>query len=328
MVKSFTIIFAFFAIGNAAVPAFAEKPAVLHVSSYHPEYLWTASNQRGLETHLDPRIKLITHYLNTKRRGPAEYPGITEQAWQAYLTVKPDLVVLGDDNALKLLGSKVAAESLPVVFYGINANPRIYFPDRRIPENVTGVLERPLFLNLLAAIKHIVPDTTSVLVLLDSSTTSEGLSEIVFGGRQALFLRGLTVITRTLANFVDWREAVLTAGAEYQAILIGSFFTVRNDDNVVIEPIELLNWTSANSVVPVFGTLDFTVGDRGAVGALVVDGELHGSRAARKVNSILFEDGFGQIELDDEGSYIFNKLQMQRFGLTLPKSIASEAKYQ
>lgn len=115
---------------------------ILVISSYHPEYLWDRSYNASLEAHLGSNHRISHFYMDTKRRSPDDFDQIAEQALAFYRQTKPDLVVLGDDNAINYLAREIATLGTPVVFLGMNENPRhkglVGHP------KITGVLERPL----------------------------------------------------------------------------------------------------------------------------------------------------------------------------------------
>lgn len=79
---------------------------ILVISSYHPEYLWDRSYNASLEAHLGSAHRISHFYMDTKRRPPEEFDRIAEQALAFYRQVRPDLVVLGDDNAINYLAAR------------------------------------------------------------------------------------------------------------------------------------------------------------------------------------------------------------------------------
>ena len=82
---------------------------ILVISSYHPEYLWDQSYNASLAANLKGDHHISHFYMDTKRRPAEEFDQIAEQALAYYRQVKPDLVVLGDDNAINYLASDIAS---------------------------------------------------------------------------------------------------------------------------------------------------------------------------------------------------------------------------
>lgn len=86
--------------------------------------------------------------MDTKRIPAREYSVAADRAFQAYQQLKPDLVVLGDDNALYYLLPKLYNEPISIVFLGINSNPRELLDEYSGIAQVTGILEQPLFVKI------------------------------------------------------------------------------------------------------------------------------------------------------------------------------------
>ena len=81
--------------------------------------------------------------------------------------------MLGDDNALKYMGPKLANKNVTVVYYGINGNPRTYLGGN-VPLNFKGVLERVPVAELARRVINIVKDNKhkQITLLQDGSTSS------------------------------------------------------------------------------------------------------------------------------------------------------------
>jgi hypothetical protein len=137
--------------------AFALEPSqvVLVIESYNRDYAWDKGYRSAIEEALGSRYTLEWYEMDTKRLPVGEHQRMADGAWARYLALSPDLVILGDDAALKFLGPRFATVHTPVVFLGINANPRNYL--ERVPPNMTGVLERPILKRSLVYINELLP---------------------------------------------------------------------------------------------------------------------------------------------------------------------------
>lgn len=100
--------------------------------------------------------------MDTKRIPAREYSVAADRAFQAYQQLKPDLVVLGDDNALYYLLPKLYNEPISIVFLGINSNPRELLDEYSGIAQVTGILEQPLFVKNMAEIGRLLPKENGV----------------------------------------------------------------------------------------------------------------------------------------------------------------------
>lgn len=80
---------------------------VLVIQSYHSGYAWDAAYTKGLKEGINAQHQLHFFEMDTKRIPAREYSAAADRAFQAYQQLKPDLVVLGDDNALYYLLPKL-----------------------------------------------------------------------------------------------------------------------------------------------------------------------------------------------------------------------------
>jgi ABC-type uncharacterized transport system substrate-binding protein len=302
----------------------AAQYKVLIVHSYGPELPWVQQCNRGISSALPEGFALRFEYLDTKRIPESEYSRKAEEAMQVYHAYAPDLVMLGDDNALRLLGPRMAADGLPIVFFGINGNPRSYF--KSIPPNVSGRLEiLPLF-SWVRYIRRIMPEAKQCLILMDRSETSDALISHFFGENMHASVDGVAVDYRIVSTFAEWKRAV-NESAGYQFITIPLFHTLKDEKGAVVPVEEVARWVSAESRIPVFAYQDYMVGNNGVVGAYVIPGEAHAFSAAELARNILLGEASdkGGLSADHVGTFYFNHKQLERFGLTLPPGIAKEA---
>ena len=134
--------------------------------------------------------------MDTKRQSKSAYSKKADQAWAKIQQTQPQLVVLGDDNALKFLGPKLLDGNIPVVYLGINNNPNDYVP---AGHNLTGVLERPLFdFNFDLIGKLVRPQPKKILVLFDHGTTSR--SSRLRGSDSERWLSGVSCPDKASSN--------------------------------------------------------------------------------------------------------------------------------
>jgi ABC-type sugar transport system substrate-binding protein len=102
------------------------KPHVLVIQSYHKEYPWDATYLEGIRKTLAAHATITTFEMDTKRLPKETFPERARLAFEAYQASKPDLVIVGDDNATKMLAAQISEAGTPVIFLGVNANPRAY----------------------------------------------------------------------------------------------------------------------------------------------------------------------------------------------------------
>jgi ABC-type uncharacterized transport system substrate-binding protein len=304
-------------------PVGAQK--VLIVESYHPTLEWTVQCEKGIRSALGSTVAIVPFYMDTKRIPESDFRKKANLAFHTYLKEKPDLVMLGDDDALRLVGPMLAGKGTPLVYFGINDNPRNYFD--KLPFNMTGVLERTPVIPWLRYLRQIFPDARRALVLFDESVTSQAIVDVVFQSKTSISIDGMNVDYKMTGTFREWKNIVKNTGS-YQILLMPTFHSIKSDTGAPVSINAVIEWTSANTPVPVFTNQDYTVSDTGVIGAYVIYGLNHGRMAGEIARSILLDNTPVQDippKTDREGRFYFNRKQMERFGITLPESIKNTA---
>lgn len=312
------------------LPAVAQPPAptVLLIESYHAGFEWDAGYKAALQARLQPACQLVSFELDTKRLPPQRHAAMADQAWALYQKLKPALVILGDDAALSLLAARLAATATPVVYLGINNNPRAYYDPGKV-RNFTGVLERPLVKRNVAQLRKILPAARRVLFLFDTSMTSTVLLSEVFQGQARQTIEGLDVDVKLIEDWQRWQAVVLAARSNgYDAIYLGTYQALREETAFPRTAMAMLRWTSEHAQVPVFGLWDFFVGPDLAAGGLVLDGREQGMAAADIALRILAGTTPGKIYpiTAQRGRFVFSRAQLLRHHIVLPPEIAAHSK--
>jgi ABC-type uncharacterized transport system substrate-binding protein len=313
MLKSLLLLL----LTSLSLPLYAAH--ILVISSYHPEFLWDKSYNKGLLDGLHGEHQISHFYMDTKRYQREEFDDIAQRAIAFYLKSKPDLVVLGDDNAINYLANEIAALGTPVVFLGMNENPRLKgFVGH---PKITGVLERPLLKRNISEISQLMGGLDKALVLFDSSNVALTAIEDEFKTQTQLRVGQTLINSQLMGDYGLWQEAVLNAKKNgYQAIFLGLYHTLVDAQGQHVSEQTVLAWTSANSPLPLFCFWEFSVGKGMAIGGLVLDGNDQGHQAAALINSILA--GTLPRTLSPRaalrGEYVFSKSELARWQLTVP----------
>lgn len=299
---------------------------ILVIESYHAGFGWDAGYRQGLNESLASDHQLTFFEMDTKRVPSKEYEHRAELAHQAYLELKPDLVVIGDDNALSYMLPKLYQEPIPIVFLGINSNPRELLTKYYGKAGVTGILERPFYTKTMAGVGEVLDSPTTnpkVLVMFDSGNTSK-IAVRTIENQTALIKQNLSIDTQvqTFSTEREWRDAVLNAKSNgVSAILVGLFQTLVDSNGESVPSEELLDWTSKNSEVPLFGFWDFSIGKGKAAGGVILDGRSQGIQAGNIAREIL-EKGLDAstfpIQAGHQGMEIYSAEEFKRWGLTPP----------
>jgi ABC-type uncharacterized transport system substrate-binding protein len=316
-------------LAAGAAPRAAAAETILVIESYHAEFPWDAGYKEALQATLGKTYQLEFFQMDTKRLPKAQHAAMADKAWRRFLALRPALVVLGDDAALKFLAQRLGTTSVPVVYLGINNNPRKYF-DAAVVKNITGVLERPALKRNIVFVRDILPKAKRALVLFDTDATSQVVLNETFDGKHRQWINGVSVELKLVDRWEQWRTEVLDARKNYDVIFIGLYQALHDANGKSVNTSdEVLRWTSDNAPVPVFCFWDFSVGADKAIGGLVLHGKEQGRAAADMALKILSGTAPETIYpvTADRGRFLFSKKQLRRFHITLPAQIAAEANY-
>jgi ABC-type uncharacterized transport system substrate-binding protein len=305
------------------------KQKILIIESYHSEFVWDQNYIRGIKSVLKNDFDLFYFQMNTKRLPKNTYQERADQAWELFQDINPDLVILGDDNALKYLSMHFSQTTTPVIYLGINNNPRNYHFQNS--KNITGVLERPLIKRAISTVAQLLPQkVTRILLMFDNSQTSNTVFEEVFSSNTQISISGIQVEIRLIGNWETWKNKLLSADNNYDAVFFGLYHTLTDEDNNHIPAEQVLLWSAENTPIPPFGFWDFSIGQDKAIGGLVHFGSEQGKLAAEIAKEILVnkrQPDQINTKTAKKGRYLFSRQALQKYGLTLPEKIAKKTIY-
>lgn len=296
------------------------KEKILIISSYHKEYQFQIEYINEIKNTVGDNYSYYNFYMNTKHIKEEKYSEMAEKAYDYYKDIRPDLVVLGDDNAFLLLKDKFEKEKIPIVFLGINNNLRNYFKMR--PNNFTGVLERPLYQRNIAFIKDCISGLKKILIIYDDSNTSKYIIQEAFGGNAVSKVLGVEINIVNTNSFEKWQELILKESKNYDAVILGLYSTLRDKKDKIVSEDYVLEWSSKNVQRPFFGTWSFSVGKEKTIGGLVLSGKDQGEEAGEIIKRILENREkpasiFPVTAL--KGEYIISKSELLRWGISIPE---------
>ncbi|MGL1903625.1 MAG: hypothetical protein OCC49_15925 [Fibrobacterales bacterium] len=317
----FTFIIAFMFVQSVT---HAKK--ILLIESYHEDYQWSISVRKGLLKELSPSDTLISFCMDTKRLPADQFQSQADSAWAQYEKTNPTLVVLADDNALKYLGERLATTRTPVIYLGINNNPRNYLTKRHM--NITGVLERPLLKRSIRFLYDIYP-SKKILILLDSGLTSNIMFQEVFDNTYSQTLLGAQIDVVNTKDFSHWKETVVGSKKKgYDAIILALYQSLFHKEKHIPSN-AVMEWMQDNSPVPMFGFWDFSISKNGAIGGYVLFGETQGRAAGKMIVKIFNGAQPGSLipETPEKGTFLFSRKQLKKWNITLPKYISDSAQF-
>ncbi len=303
----------------AGVPAVRMQPArdppqVLVLMSYHYGYSWEDRILEGFEEWggiTAGRPVLHVEWMDTKR-----HRGLEQRArFAAYLTEKYagqhfDLVMTADDNALEFALQQEMLAGIPIVFGGINGDPRQIIGTR---SGVTGVAERFDLVRTLRLALALHPEVKRLVFMTTADESGVGTRQHL---SDALARLGTGVqvehwVTRRLAE-VEGRLAGL--GPDALLFALGSL--PLEDGGRPFSPEELVAYVHARSNCPVYSDLDATVG-RGALGGYMNSGLENGRLMARMAQHVLAGQRPEEIPIVYETplALLFDYRELRRFGI-------------
>jgi len=312
------------------IPLKMMAASVMIIESYHQEYEWDRNYNKGIVSIIGEQHEYRHFYLDTKRLPQTSFASQAERAWQHYREVKPDLVILADDNAIKLLHKRFDGADVPVVFLGLNTNPRTYNIQHQ--KNITGVLERPLFKRSLLLANQLLVEKPKkkFLVLFDNSETSIASLEQISPSLDRITMGKISLDFVLTSNFSTWKTSIAEAKTRgYDAVFIGLYHTVRDDSGKHLPPEQVIAWTRKHSTLPHFGFWEFTIGPQKNIGGYVLDGYLHGQHAGRLIRQVLEGASPGSLSFvfDNKGLYLFSKSGVEKWELKIPDKIKQKVKW-
>ncbi len=313
-----------FLISLITLPLHAKE--VLLINSYHVGHGGSDLRVRGFKSALPEDIQIHEVYMDTKRKPASQFESIAQQTWGTFQKIKPDLVIVNDDNALRMLGEKISNTGTPVVFMGINNNPRSYFT-MTIPKNVSGVLERHLIVPLVRYFKSFVPmKKKRVLILFDESKTSTSVIATALYGKHTLSFGKVTIIVKKYSLAKDYIQAATDAALEYDFVVLDTFYTLKDINGKPVKYQDVLLAINHASKIPVFGVTDYSVGKDATAGALTMSMEKHGAVAATYTQKILEGKKLPNNYRNSKSDiFVFNQTMLDKYQLTLPEPIRKQA---
>jgi len=258
---------------------------VLLVHSYHKGYSWvdgiTTGVQKGLE---GSEAQLEIFYMDTKRKTSEEWKKEAGQmAKKKVDDFKPDVVITADDNAQEYFARDYTGKDSPqIVFCGVNAEASAYgFP----ASNVTGILERPFFIECLNLLKAIDRSIKTISVISDDGPTSTAMYDYM---KNLAAKSPVKVVSFDQpSTFDQWQGLIKKYQDSVDAIAVISYHTVKKvAGGESMDPEEVIAWTRANNQKPTTTIVDFAVED-GVLCGVVESSEEHGLAAAQIARQIL-----------------------------------------
>jgi PAS domain S-box-containing protein len=270
----------------AANPAAATPRHVLLISSYHPGFPTFFQQINGIKSVFATQgILLDVEFMDKKRFADAE----SEANFLTLLSyklshIKPyDAVMTADDDALLFLLKHKARlfPSQPAVFFGVN-NISLAKEQNARPD-ITGVIEAVSMQETIGLMCELLPNTTTILALAD--TTPSSLGDLATFRALAPAFPNLRFAELSLADhsFTEFAAELQKTGPN-TAVLLLSAYVDKNGERMLFN--DSLQLIIDHLPQPLFHLWQHGLGE-GILGGKVISHEQQGKTAAEMVVRIL-----------------------------------------
>ena len=314
-------------IASIAVYFNINKPRIMILHSYHPDYAWTRDVNIGIRRIADDwgRYSVIWHYMDTKKH--------RDQHWQkqasllarrAVETTEPDVLIIIDDLGQKLVGKHyVNHPSINIVFAGVNGSVAPYGYEGA--KNVTGIFERKQLKAIKETLLTLEQQRTEprehprVGYLIDKSTSlKQGLPYFNAFDWGPLDFQGAI----TADSFEQWKQEIKNICKTADYLLIANYRKLVTSVNNSKTPLpkEVMSWTERHSPIPVIGVNVFNT-EEGAMISVGVSPYEQGETAAKIAERIIEEKiAAGTIPMIKNKQYVvaLNETALEKRHIVMP----------
>ena len=295
-----------------------ERFKVLVVFSYEKDYLWDVEIREEIENVLSPYADLTFFYMNTKM---ALEKGLERaaEAFSLYQKMQPDGVIAVDDNAQSMfvvpyLKNRV---STPVIFCGVNADPDAYgYP----AENVSGILERYHFEEILSLNRQIAGRTETFALMVNESPLANLITKQLKTEKDKLSAE-LTVVLRpkTLAQAVDMAQNIRN---KVDLLMLITLKGLVDNSGKPVSDAEAISTVVKAFNKPTAATAAFVV-KNGVLSGVLTTGQEQGNMAAMMLLRAIRGVPVDQLPVirNYRGKRMINVATMKRLGI-IPEPLA------
>ncbi|TIH13238.1 hypothetical protein D0S45_15730 [Marinifilum sp. JC120] len=327
-----------------AVAEETQTKKILIVHSYSLENICGQPQHQGVLESLEKAgfvegSNLIVHQYAMKTKKVNNSPDLIEEQAAAVLErvreVRPDVLVLLDDNAFSSVGLKLVDSDIDIVFSGMNGQPEDY--DRKVKwmvsrskpgHNITGVYEKLHFIDACRVQKQLIPGLEKILVLLGESPTGKAVFKQVSKEMdEAGENLGIEFETRIATSWEEYTEIIRQACSDPSIGTIYPAATLLKDKNGQSHSTgDIVKWTVANCRTPGI-SINYVYARLGMLGGAGVDFIAMGRQAGKMVAMILQGTSPGDISVEEAERYalVFNLKRAKELGMVIPADILMAA---
>ncbi|CCO23789.1 ABC transporter substrate-binding protein [Maridesulfovibrio hydrothermalis] len=325
-----------------AIASAQDVKKVFIVQSYSSKNICGAPQRQGVEESLaehgfdaGSNLRIYDYAMDTKRvnNTPESILKQAEIVLAKIEEVKPDVLVLLDDNAFRTVGLELAGSDMNIVFSGMNGQPEVYnqkkkwLNSREKPgHNITGVYEKLHVTDAFRVQKMILPDLKKVLIISDESPTGKAVMTQVNQEIADIDL-GIDFDIKIASSWEDYKSIIGKACADSEIGTIYPAATLLTDKSGGIHSTsDIIRWTVKNCRTPGI-SINYSFARLGMLGGAGVDFISMGRQAGNMVVEILKGASPGDIAIEDAKRYalVFNLKRAKELGIKIPTDVLMAA---
>ncbi len=279
------IVIGLAAPGLGASDKAPRKKRIFVVSSYHREYAWSIDTNRGFCAAMlrwkffddEGQVAEYTRndavetsgavfrkmWMDSKsRKSNIEKAAASAAIVKAIKEFKPDILLLGDDEAAEFVGRRFLDSRLPIVFWGLNSNPVKYGLVER-PErpghNVTGVYQSGYYVESAQLLKRIAPGVRSFAILSDDTPSGRSNRKSVEYSVRKGEIPLRLVETVATSDSALWRRKALELQDKVDAFFVATYTGLKDAGGNLVPDRETAAWYVSHVRIPEFAGAKFRV---------------------------------------------------------------------
>jgi len=252
------------------------KKKIIVVSSYHREYLWSQETNQGLCAamlkygYFDNKDQIAEYTKNDKvetskviikkmwmnmkkKKSPEELATLVTNISKEINDFKPNIILLGDDDAAQYIGGQFLDTKIPIVFWGVNNTPVKYglVDSEASPgHNVTGVYQSGYYTESMDLLKKIAPKVKTFAILCDDTSSGRSHVKKVEHLYSKKDLAMELVESVTVGNFEEWKRKALELQKKVDAFFIAQYSGLMNEKGENVPAEEVAEWYINNIKIP------------------------------------------------------------------------------
>jgi len=316
--RLFLLVLFLLCLVTSPVFALPDQPGhvrnVLVLNSYHPTFVWTASQSDGIIDALGKsglNLSVSVEYLDWKN-----YPdkktidNVTGVYLNKYGSRPFDVILTTDDAALNyVIGHRgdIFGDA-PVVFSGAN-NYALLTPAQRA--NITGKTEEISPEKTLSSVFILFPSTSRIYILYEDTETGRGIADRIRNAESPYRDRAEFIY---ITNITFDEMATTVRSFPAGSVIISAF--TRDRAGMVMDHDRVMALLNANAPVPVFSMYDMAMG-HGAIGGSILSGRHEGEVAGTMAVRVLKGEPVTAVPVNtgDTTIYMFDQDQLDRFSI-------------